>query len=113
MAGKHAQREKELNARELHIHFSPQVKDAFRSLANATVDSREFDGDIHAVLKGFAGEKSFTLHDVMISLPAIAEEMAAHVHVSSDPAAKDAWRDLCDRMLESGFTVSQARSKQR
>jgi hypothetical protein len=113
MAGRFSHAENEISARDLRVSFSPAVQDALRSIAVAARRSQHFDQEIYEIVKAWSGEAPITVHDVMIALPAIAGEVARHLSATHDKAMKDAWDELCSRIPENGFTVSQSRRKGR
>jgi hypothetical protein len=113
MAGPKKPAEKEVNARELLVRFSPAVEDAFRSIAVAARDSQHFDGEICEIVKDWSAGKPTSVHTVMTSLPIIAGEVAAHVRATGDKSMNAAWEELCIQLPEQGFTVSQSPKKQR
>jgi hypothetical protein len=113
MVKKLPHKENELNARDLQVRFSPEVQDAFRTIAVAARDSKHFDPDIYEIVKLWSSDKPTTVHDVMIALAPIAREVAAHVSATRDEAMKEAWDDLCSQLPENGFKVSQSIQRRR
>jgi hypothetical protein len=113
MTGQHSRRETGINARELQVSFSENVKDALRSLTQIAARSEHIDPETYSILKEWSGGKATTVHDVMIAMPLVAEQVAEHIRATDDEGAKDAWRDLCMQMPEEGFTVSQVRGRKR
>jgi hypothetical protein len=99
MVGPKKPAEKEVNARDLLMRFSPAVEDAFRSIAVAARESEHFDAGIYEIVKGWSAGKPTTVHDIMITLPAVAGEVTAHVRATGDVAMKEAWDDLCPLFL--------------
>jgi hypothetical protein len=113
MAAQHSHRETGLNARELQVSFSENVKDAFRALTQIAARSKHIEPEIYSILKDWSSDKTTTVHDVMIAMPLIAEQVAEHISATGDEGAKDAWRALCTQMPEEGFTISQPRGRRR
>jgi hypothetical protein len=105
---------KELEARDLQVHFSPAVQDAFRTIAVAARTSEHFDSGIYEIAKDWSSGKPTSVHDVMISLPVIAAEVMKHVAATRDQTMKEAWDDLSTQISEkNGFTVSQSLQRRR
>ena len=105
---------KELEARDLQVHFSPAVQDALRTITVAARDSRHFDSGAYQIAKEWSSGKPTSVHDVMISLPAVAAEVMQHVATTRDETMKEAWDDLCTQIAEkNGFTVSQSLQRRR
>jgi hypothetical protein len=113
MAERVSHAENEVSARDLQVRFSPAVQDAFRSIAVAASKSERFDPGIYEIVKDWSSDKPTTIHDVMISLPAISGEVTAHITATRDEKMKEAWDELCVQLPENGFTVSQSRQRQR
>jgi hypothetical protein len=105
--------EKNIEARNLRVRFSPAVQDALRSITVAAHHSKAFDPDIYEIVKDWSSDKPTTVHDVIISLPAIAREVVQHLSATRDEAMKQAWDDLCLQLPENGFTISQSLQNRR
>jgi hypothetical protein len=101
-----------LDDRELQVRFSPAVREAFHALAHVASKSKHFDEGMFAILREWGEGKPATIHDVVVTFPLIAEQMADHISATHDEAVKDAWRELCSQLPEEGFVVSQSRLKQ-
>lgn len=97
----------ELNTRQLSLRFSPEVREAFHSLAEAVRGSNNFDPETYETLQAWGKEKQTNVHAVITSLPLIAEQMVDHLKVADDPKMTDAWRELCIKLHENGFSVFQ------
>jgi len=113
MAGNLPHQETELDARDLNVRFSPPVQTALKTLTVIALKSDWFDPEMHAILEEWSSGKPTTIHDVMITLPLIAEQTAEHIKATGDERAKDAWRDLCTQLPENGFIVSQSLQRKR
>ena|SRR5271155_1078409 len=113
MTRKGSHTEKNIEARNLRVRFSPAVQDALRSITVAAQHSGTFDPDVYEIVKKWSGNKPTTVHDVMIGLPAIAGEVVEHLSATRDEAMKQAWDDLCAQLPESGFTISQSLQNRR
>jgi hypothetical protein len=109
--GSHTQ--KDIEARNLRVRFSPAVQDALRSLTVAAQHSNSFDRDIYEIVKNWSSNKPTTVHDLIIGLPAIAGEVMEHLSATRDEAMKQAWDDLCAQLPESGFKISQSLQNRR
>ena len=105
--------ETKVNARELSLRFSENVKDAFRSLTVIAAKSPHIDQEVYSILKDWSGDQPTTVHDVMNAMPLVAEQVADHIRATGDEGAKDAWSELSTQMPENGFTVSQSRQRKR
>jgi hypothetical protein len=104
--GSHTQ--KDIEARNLRVRFSPAVQDALRSIVVAAQHSSNFDPDICEIIKNWSSDKPTTVHDFIIAFPTIAGEVMEHLSATRDAAMKQAWDDLCVQLPESGFKVSQS-----
>jgi hypothetical protein len=109
----HAHKAAELDARGIEVHFSPRVTSAFADLAAAVHFSKHFDADALSILQDWVAGKCNSVHDVLISLPVIAEETAAHIRATGDKRAEEAWREICLKMSEKGFTLTQERARRK
>lgn len=112
MPESHRQRLEKLDPYQINVRFSPRVKGALADLDAAVRSSKHFDGDSYAILHDWAYGKAPTIREVIVSLPLIAEDMFEHLKVTGDKRAEDAWRELCNQLLEKGFTLTQ-RERQR
>jgi hypothetical protein len=108
---KHARKATELDANGIEVHFSPEVKNAFADLAAAVHFSKHFDGDILSIVQDWASGKPLSVHSVFISLPLIAAETSRHVRATRDERATEAWREICLKMPEKGFTLTPVRHR--
>jgi hypothetical protein len=113
MVRKDSHAERELEARNLRVRFSPEVQDAFRSIAVAARDSQHFDPDIYEIVRDWSGDKPISVHDFMIAIGPICRELMAHISATRDESMVRAWDELCSHLPEAGFRVSQSRQRHR
>lgn len=99
--------EDQLNARQIELHFSSEVRTALRDLAAAVHFSEHFDEDIRVALQRMAESRSTSVHDFVTAFPVIAEETFRHIHATGDVNAKEAWRTLSAQIPEKGFTLAR------
>jgi hypothetical protein len=109
MSGGHTRKASELDPRKVEIHFSPEVQRAFGDLAAAVHSSEHFDPDMLKTVQEWAGGKPATVQDVMIALPALAQESLKHAQATGDNRAEAAWGAIGSELLEKGFTLSKGR----
>lgn len=105
----HRRKATELEARDIDVHFSPKVTQAFRDLAAAVHFSEHFDGDIRRIVQDWAAGKPKSVHDVLIALPSIAGETFRHIAATGDERAQEAWDEISAQMNEKGFTLTKGR----
>jgi hypothetical protein len=103
----HARKAAELDARNIVLHFSPEMKRALGDLAAAVHHSEHVDPDVRKVLQHWAAGQKQTIHDVLIAFPLIAEETFRHIRATGDQRAEDAWREICNQMPERGFILTK------
>jgi hypothetical protein len=113
MAGPKRPAEREVDAKDLHVRFSPAVEDAFRAIVVAAKDSKHFDAGMYEILKDWSAGKATTIHTIMVALPSIAGEVAAHVRATGDTTVNAAWDDLCLQLPENGFTITKSPNRER
>lgn len=110
MAGHHARKHTNVNAWELNVQFSPQVRSAFSDLAAAVHFSDHFDRDILTIVEKWAAGKSTTVHNFFISMPTIASETIGHIAKTGDQRAAEAWREVSSQIAEKGgYVVTRER----
>jgi hypothetical protein len=109
MTARHTSKAAGLDPRGVSINFSPEVKSAFRDLAAAVHFSEHFDSDMLAVVQKWGGDKSPSVHDVLIGFPVIAEQTFKHIHAIGDKRAEEAWKAIANELLERGFTLEKYR----
>lgn len=105
--------ENEINARDLRVTFSPQVREAFGDIAAIARLSEHFDSGMYEIVKDWSNGKRPSVHDVIIALPSIAGEVGRHIGATQDDRMTEAWDALCSQMPESGFKVSQSLQRRR
>ena len=105
--------EKTVDPRSLLVSFSEPVQDSFNDLAEVAHKSEHFDHEISEILDSWSKRPSISLHEMIISLPLIAEQLAEHVRATGDQNAMDVWRGLCTQLPENGFAISQSRGRVR
>jgi hypothetical protein len=110
MVENRARKHNEVNARELKVRFSAPVISALADLAAAVHFSDHFDGGIYSIVQDWAAGKPTSVHDVFISIPAIASETMAHLNKTGDKRAEKAWNELDGQLSErGGFTITKER----
>jgi hypothetical protein len=109
MSTKHTRKANEVDANGIEVHFSSEVKSAFADLAAAAHFSKDFDADILSIVQDWAAGKPLSVHSVFTALPLIAEETSKHARATGDERAAEAWRELCLKMSEKGFTLTPLR----
>jgi hypothetical protein len=105
----HTEKQSERDGRDLQIHFSPQMKNAFADLAAAVHFSDHFDRDILVVVQRWAEGKPQTVYDILTAFPAVAEETFKHISATRDERAQDAWDEIRNQMPEQGFSITKRR----
>lgn len=108
-----ARRKNEIDARDLRVEFSPAVQDAFRAIAVAASKSEHFDTGMYEIIKNWSNGKPTTVHDFMVAIVPVADEVTAHISRTDDQLMKGAWDDLSTQLSENGFAVSQSLKKHR
>jgi hypothetical protein len=98
-----------MDPRGVDIHFSPEVRRAFGDLAAAVHSSKHFDGEMLKTVQEWAAGKSASVHDVITSLPVIAQETFKHVNATGDSKAAEAWGNIGSELLERGFMLDKQR----
>jgi hypothetical protein len=98
-----------MDPRSVDIQFPPEVRSAFADLAAAVHFSGHFDGEMLKTVEEWAAGKSPSVHDVITSLPAIAQETFNHVQATGDKKAAEAWGNIGSELLEKGFMLDKPR----
>ena len=109
MPDSHQRKLEEIDPYKVTVRFSPRVKAALADLEAAVHFSKHFDGDVYAMVQGWARGKSPTVRDVIVEFPLIARETFRHIHATGDKRAEEAWDDLSSQLFEAGFTLGQQR----
>jgi hypothetical protein len=111
----HRRKATELDAREIEVHFSPELAEAFKDLAAAVHFSEHFDPEIRMNLQDLVKNGGGSLRSVLTSLPTFAEETFKHIAATGDERAREAWSNLATQIWERDrFTLTtktRARSK--
>ncbi len=103
----HRRKATELDPREIEVHFSPQLTEAFKDLAAAVHFSEHFDPGIRTNLQELAAKGGGSLRSVLTSLPTFAEETYKHIAVTGDERAREAWSNLATQIWERDrFTLT-------
>ena len=109
MSGSHSRKATQMDPRGVNIHFSPEVQRAFGDLASAVHSSEHFDSEMLKTVQEWAAGKSASVHDVITSLPVIAQETFRHVNATGDSKAAEAWGNIGSELLERGFMLDKQR----
>ena len=113
MSPSHSRKASEIDPRSVKVHFSPEVTQAFGDLSAAVHFSEHFDGDMQRVVQDWAAGKPDSIYAVLIALPVIAQETFKHVRATGDERASEAWRKISGELLESGFTLTKERGREK
>ena len=111
MTKSHTRSIDKLDPYTLSIDFALDVRQAFGDLAAAVHFSEHFDPDMLLVLQEWAHAARPAVHDVISTLPAVAEQTFRHIAATQDKRALDAWHELQSALLEGGFSIANIRSR--
>jgi hypothetical protein len=109
MPKNHSAKLSEIDPASILVTFSPEVREAFRSLSAAVHFSQHFDPDIRHILDDLAEGKPKSIYGILVSYPAIAGETARHIRDTNDKRAEEALSEISVRMVDHGFTLTKDR----
>jgi hypothetical protein len=95
---KHVRKATEIDSREMTVHFSVEVRESFRNLADAVKSSPHFDSGTRKTLQEWAAGKTPSVGALAVALPGIAEEAVAHVNATGDQRADEVWDKLKEQL---------------
>lgn len=113
MPTEHTRKTDELDPRQVTVHLSAGVRNAFADLAASVHFSEHFSADMLQTVQDLAAGKTLSVDDIVGTLPIIAAETFKHIHATGDQRAAKAWREISSELLERGFTLSRDRGRTR
>jgi hypothetical protein len=98
------------DARNLMVELSPEVKGAFKKLAELMASCGHFDSTVNEVVERWASNRPMSVHDLLIGLPMIFDQALTAGDRGFRQQLGEAWSDIATQMVEEGFSVAKRRT---